>query len=142
MVHATVRVAIAGSPLAVPGTRDVQTSDIKFAEKFQSQAGGLRTVLLVGIDQKKGPFMLAAIVRREGCAAFHRLCVDDQCAVTVDDVGKRAFCIIRTGVFCERVAVVYGPILGLAAFRTVATAWEPVVQCGIQRSPIDTGLTA
>lgn len=137
-----VRIAVACIPLAATGTCDVQTSDIKFAEKFQSQASGLHTVVAVGIDQKKGPFILAAIVRCEGCAAFHCLCIDDQCAVTVNDVGKRAFCIIRTGVFCEWIAVVYGPILSLAAFRTVATAWEPVMQCGIQRSPIDTGLTA
>lgn len=72
-VHATVRVTVACSPLAVTGARDIQKSDIRFAEKFQSQTRGLRTVLAMGIEQKKGPFMLAAIVCREGCAAFHDL---------------------------------------------------------------------
>ncbi len=139
-VHAMVRVAVACSPLAVPRTRDVQIFDTKFAEKFQSQTSGLRTVQAMGIDQKRGPFMLAAIVCREGCAASHYLSVDDQCAVTVDDVGKCALGIIRTGVFRERIAVVYGSILSLAAFRTVATAREPVMQCNIQCSPVDTGL--
>lgn len=60
--------------------------------------------------------------------------------MTVDDVGKRALRIIRAGVFRERIAGGYGSILGLAAFRTIAAAREPVMQCNIQCSPVDTGL--
>ena len=80
--------------------------------------------------------MLPAVVGRERSAAFQCLCVNDQCDMAVDDVGKRTLPIIHTGMFCVRIVAGGGSILGLAAFWTVTATRKPVMQRGIQCSPV------
>ena len=137
-----VCVLVSMSPLALAGTRNIQRADLEFLKEVQGACCHRFDPIQVCVYQHQGPVVLFTKTCGKGSAPFQFMRIDDQGAITLQNVFTCTVCIVIAGMFSQRVSGMYHSIFCSAAPGAITAARKVIVERGIQCSPVNARLPA